>query len=662
MPRALRGDFMRPVVGASLFAGLTVVVFGVALSAYLYQKHENHWQDTEARLDLLLRENIIAVDLLFEEHRRLAASIAHERVIVPTNTSFWTFEGGSGGDTCFQSGQLGPSKMPDDREIYVGPASIVDDDLEQISAPIYFRLGQELIGGICVDISRIFLWWQSIEWPAGAAVALIRDRRDILIRRPFRKNLLNKDISAGPLIHAILQTGPDVGVADFTATMTDNVVRRVAWRASSITNLSLVAGFSRNTVTALWWKQAQPAAFTVSIVGFLVAIFVFITVMNQARSRENLALSEARLKAATEGGGMGVWDYDPSVRSLHWDPGMFQLYRVGKDQFPGVYEAWRATVHPEDLVAAEDKLNEAIEKQIPFDNEFRILLPDGSNRWLKAEARLFTDQQGNVQRMIGVNRDITSEVLAREEVEAARESAERANAAKSEFLAAMSHELRTPLNAICGFSEMLTREVFGSLGNEKYRDYVKHVNTSARHLMSLVNNVLDLSRIEAGEMPLVIERVDIVAIIRECIFHVGYKNERTADDVSLHFGSEQIFVDVDAQAIRQILINLLANSDKYTPANGDISIEARQSASGETTIMIKDTGIGIPNEDIDLVLEPFRQARRSVELAHEGTGLGLSLSAKLMSLMGGELEIDSVERLGTAIILRFPGTQPSGDV
>lgn len=511
-----------------MFAGLTLFVFAVALVAYLYQNHKTHWQDTEARLDLLLRENIIAVDLLFEEHRNLAVSIARERKIVPAETSLWTFDGGSGSDTCFQSNEFGLNTLPDGFEIYVGPASLVGNDLMQVRAPIYFELEKGLIGSICVDVSRIFLWWQSIEWPAGAAVALIRDQRAILIRQPFQKSLLNKDISAGPLIHAILRVGPDAGIADFTATMTDHVVRRVAWRASSNTNLNLVAGFSQNTVTAFWWNKIRSAAFTVSIVGFLATVFVFITVISQARSRE--------------------------------------------------------------------------------------------------------------------------------ELETARESAENANAAKSEFLAAMSHELRTPLNAICGFSEMLSREVFGSLGNEKYRDYVEHVNTSARHLMSLVNNVLDLSRIEAGEMPLVIERVDIVAIIRECVFHVGYKNERTADDVSLIFDAKQIFVNVDAQAIRQILINLLANSDKYTPAHGDISIGAHQSANGETTITIKDTGIGIPNKDIDLVLEPFRQARRSVDLAHEGTGLGLSLSANLMSLMGGELEIKSVERIGTEIILRFPAT------
>jgi len=647
---------MRPSKGAVVFSGATFLAFATALGAYLLQSFNQHWQDTETRLDLLLRENIIAIDLLFRDQKDLAAAIAVERGVAADQGPIWVFSGGSGADRCDPADPVPAiaSKSPAADDMTVGQASMVAD--QRIFAPIQFDLGPDLRAGACVNLSKIMGWWQTIEWPAGAAVALIRDSREILIRHPFLESFLNKDISGGPLIDSIATIGPDSGAASFKATQTDNVVRRVAWRASPSTNLILVAGFSDSTVNADWWEQTQATAYAVTAVGVLSTIFVLVTATSRARSREHVILSEARLKAATDAGGMGVWDFDPTTGALHWDPGMFALYQIRDDQFSGLYEAWRAAVHPHDVEAAERELEDAIEHQRPFDTRFRIVLPDGSHRWLSAEAKLITNEAGKVVRLVGVNRDITEEFEARENLMAARQNAERANAAKSDFLAAMSHELRTPLNAICGFSEILQRELFGKLGNDKYRDYVGHVNSSAQHLLSLVNNVLDLSRIEAGEMPVVAGRFDLAAVIRDCVHMVGYRHDRTAEDVSLDIEPAQIVIESDARAVRQVLLNLLANADKYTPAGGAISLRARQAADGEVIVTLSDTGIGIPVEDIETVLEPFAQSRQRVELAHEGTGLGLSLSSKLMQLMGGSLKIDSTEKRGTTITLTFPPT------
>lgn len=643
---------MKPTVQAGAYALLCFAVLAGLFALYLRDDHATHWQHVEERLDFLLRESIIAIDVLFQERRIFATSAAAPLGLGDASSAVRCRPEPDG----IASMQNDPGR----RDVYLGRAQLISDGPPVIVAPTYFRMPDQPPSVMCIDLSRILQWWETMEWPEGAAVALIRNENELLIRLPFKAGLLNRDIGAGPLVTAIRDAGSASGQAEFQATNTDNVVRRVAWRSSEDANLILAAGFAVDVIDARWWSENAQLVYTLGLIVASASASVFGLMLYRLRSRQALALSEARLRAATSAGRMGVWEYDTATGTLIWDDAMFALYQVDPDAFSGVYEAWRSRVHPDDLERTEKRLAVTVSDGVPFETTFRVCLPDGSIHTIQADAKLIRNEAGEHGRVIGVNHDITKDVETRRELEKARYEAEAANKAKSEFLAAMSHELRTPLNALSGFSEMMQMEAFGPLGHPKYGEYAEHMASSARHLASLVTNVLDLSKIEAGQIEIDPLPLDLHAVMEECTYLVRYHSSREAEDVRIEIsGPGTLFTD--KRALRQILINLLANADKYTPVDGSITLSAHPAPDGGTVIRISDTGIGIAEEDMQRVLEPFGQARTDVSVTHEGTGLGLSLSAKLMELLGGALTLESTPGKGTTVTLFFPPapSQPS---
>ncbi len=235
-----------------------------------------------------------------------------------------------------------------------------------------------------------------------------------------------------------------------------------------------------------------------------------------------------------------------------------------------------------------------------------------------------------------------------------RLKAEDANRAKSTFLANMSHELRTPLNAIIGFSEMMQREALGPVGSTRYRAYADDINRSGMHLLELVNDLLDLSKIEAGRMELVEDLVDVHALIADCVALVREAAARAGVELAVEPEQPLPLVYADERKLRQILINLLGNAIKFTGAGGRIEVAGSVDASGGFRLCVRDTGVGIAPEDIAKVLEPFGQARNSLESNQPGTGLGLPLSRKLAELHRGTLEISSEPGSGTTVTLSLP--------
>ena len=242
---------------------------------------------------------------------------------------------------------------------------------------------------------------------------------------------------------------------------------------------------------------------------------------------------------------------------------------------------------------------------------------------------------------------------ARREAEEARGLAEAASRAKSEFLAHMSHELRTPLNAILGFSEIMDQEYFGPLGSPRYTEYNRNVLDSARHLLSLINDILDLSKIEAGRYELEEEQVDLSRIIEPVVRLVRERALRK--DLTLRSEIEPLpIVMGDERALKQILINLLTNAVKFTERGGEIEVSGRQEADGDIVLAVRDTGIGIAEDQIPKVLEPFGQARNAYMAGESGTGLGLPITRSLVNLHGGSLSIDSTLGVGTTVTIRLP--------
>ncbi len=236
----------------------------------------------------------------------------------------------------------------------------------------------------------------------------------------------------------------------------------------------------------------------------------------------------------------------------------------------------------------------------------------------------------------------------------ARRRAEEANLAKSRFLASMSHELRTPLNAILGFSEVMANEVLGPMGNDTYREYARDVHDSGRHLLDLINEILDLSRIEAGRYQLNEEPIMLLHLVEDCCHMMELKARNKDIRIVQEFETTMPRLFADERAVRQITLNLLSNAVKFTPTGGEVRVRVGWTAGGGQYLSIRDNGPGIPAEEIPVVLSAFGQGSIAIKSAEQGTGLGLPIVQGLVAMHGGEFELHSKLREGTQAIAIFP--------
>lgn len=246
-----------------------------------------------------------------------------------------------------------------------------------------------------------------------------------------------------------------------------------------------------------------------------------------------------------------------------------------------------------------------------------------------------------------------------ESLKSEKERAESANKAKSEFLANMSHELRTPLNAIIGFSEMMLQATFGPLGSERYNEYMNDIHNSGTHLLTLINDILDMSKIEAGRFKLDSENADIEPIISETLRTLTPQAQEKAVSVTADI-APKLHGDIDRRAIRQVFLNILSNAVKFTPSGGHINVLGYQQ-DDSLVFVIADTGVGIPEEAIAKLGQPFEQVENQFTKTHAGSGLGLAISRSLVELHGGKLEITSKEGKGTTVTVTLPVTQDEQD-
>jgi two-component system cell cycle sensor histidine kinase PleC len=236
----------------------------------------------------------------------------------------------------------------------------------------------------------------------------------------------------------------------------------------------------------------------------------------------------------------------------------------------------------------------------------------------------------------------------------ARPPPEAANLAKSQFLATMSHELRTPLNAILGFSELMRSEILGKIGNDVYRAYLDDINSSGQHLLGIINDILDLSRIEAGKRELREELVSLPEIAEEARSLLELKARQKNITVEEFYEANLPRIVVDEQAIRQVILNLLSNSLKFTPSNGEITIKVGRTQAGGQYVSIKDNGAGIPEKELPIVLSSFGQGSVSLKTPEQGTGLGIPIVQALIHLHGGNFTLRSQVGVGTEAIATLP--------
>ncbi|GIL07123.1 MAG: hypothetical protein BroJett031_36430 [Betaproteobacteria bacterium] len=366
-----------------------------------------------------------------------------------------------------------------------------------------------------------------------------------------------------------------------------------------------------------------------------------------------------RMRMTTSAVGIGLWEVDLATGAVAWDDEMCKLYGRERAELGDLAQQWRRFVHPDDRERVQRESLRALETGQPLDFEARIVLPDGAVRHLAHRAQIERDAQGRRVRQLGVAWDVTERRTA-EAALLAKETAERASQAKSEFLSRMSHELRTPLNAIIGFTQVLELDRAHPLAPAQ-RDRVDKIQQAGWHLLNLINEILDLSRIEAGALRLSMAIVPLAEVIDECIALVAADAQRRR----LGIGQRQTArapanVWADRTRLKQVLLNLLSNAVKYNREGGRIDVDLDADAEGRALITVRDTGPGLAPAQIEKLFEPFN--RLGMESAPiEGTGIGLTIALRLVEQMGGRLTVTSEPGAGSAFHVALQAASAARD-
>ncbi len=381
--------------------------------------------------------------------------------------------------------------------------------------------------------------------------------------------------------------------------------------------------------------------------------------VNEVRAREQqLAEQSALLQSTLENMGEGLSVFDRDGRLIAWNARFAKLMSLPIDLASTslsdilLEQAKRGDFGPVDPVP------EARERALSFYRDVPTVIERAttSGRVLQIHRRAMPNGA-----VVSLYSDITERKASEEQMAQALSQAELANRAKSDFLANMSHELRTPLNAIIGFAEAVSCELLGPVRDKKQLEYIKDIHSSGLLLLSIINDVLDMSKIEAGKLELSRESVPVQPLVREAVRMVSERARARQLTLVAALPKEEISVWADERAIKQILLNLLSNAVKFSHDGGQIDIRASLDEAGDLVLEVEDYGIGMAANEIDRALEPFGQAKPAVTKTHGGTGLGLPIAKGLTKAHGGKLIVQSTPRRGTLVRILIPQQSASPD-
>jgi len=375
-------------------------------------------------------------------------------------------------------------------------------------------------------------------------------------------------------------------------------------------------------------------------------------VMREEHGQSNARLSRLRDGISQMGAGFAIWDSDD--RLVLCNGRLHEILSlVTNDITPGaafVELIQRATPFVVSIGTKQKScqwLAERAERHRNPRGPFEIAFTDGRHIQVWEEK---TGEGG----IVSLYFDITDRKQAENELRRAMEAAESANQSKSQFLANMSHELRTPLNAVLGFSEVMLYELIGPLGDRRYRDYAKDIHSAGSHLLDIIDDILDMSKIEAGHFDLDAQWIDIAGPVGSAMRLIGGRAREAGLTLIRELQPNLPSLYADPRLIKQILLNLLGNAVKFTPRGGKVTVSTALLPSNDLLLRVSDTGLGMAAADIPLALKPFGQIERTLSRKHGGVGLGLPLSKHLVELHGGRLEVSSTPGKGTSISVYFP--------
>jgi len=490
------------------------------------------------------------------------------------------------------------------------------------------------IGGM-ISLFRWFSWWQ----PFAAAVGDWR-AGDQLVREM---------IDEGTRLHAMIAARrPDlpsrtrllerVDAIDETLTGLENKFSAHLGDAARMATTLVVAGLS--ALTILLWA--------------LGTAFASRLVWRQLALGRQLVSSEQRFRDYADVASDWYWEMDASYRVTYISERFAAMMGVSTELVRGV----NAVEYLRERTVSDEQreifLTALAELRAFRGVQIEYRAPDGTTRYWSIAAKPHFGPYGALLGYRGIGADITALTHDAQILQAEKTRAEAANRAKSAFLANMSHELRTPLNAILGFSDVIRRQEMGPQAVDRYSAYAGDIHASGEHLLAIINDILDLSKIEAGQSDLVEREFGLNDLAETLRTLLADRFAAGGLEFRLDLPEQPLAIFADERKIAQIFINLLSNALKFTPCGGSVTLGARLDADRALSITVRDTGIGIAPEHFEAALSPFGQAESAFSRHHHGTGLGLPLAKSLAELHGGSLRLDSAPGAGTCVTVRLP--------
>jgi PAS domain S-box-containing protein len=540
-------------------------------------------------------------------------------------------------------------------EMFIGPP--IRSKLSGLSTLTIARRvsghGGEFLGVVAAYVNTDYFedFYASLTTRSGESVTLFRQDGTLLARHPHNEQALGEKLSpASPWYENLAKGGGTYRTPGYVT----SVPRIISVEPSRDYPFAVSAGVSEDAALAPWRRQSIIIAVGAlgAVIGFAI---IFFALASQFRRLTN---SEDRFRDFAQTSSDWLWETDQQHRFTYVSEG------VGTSGF---------TTHPGNVVgrtrlelavdaggdpAKWDQHYAVLERREPLrDFTYTWRYSDGVEGIASITGNPFHDAKGRFLGYRGTGRDITAAVLAERSLREAKDAAEAASHAKSQFLANTSHELRTPLNAILGFSEALNLGLRGQL-KPAQAEYVGLVHDSGQHLLTIINDILDLARVDAGKLELHEEsEVDPRRLVDACSALMRQSAISGGIRLSTDFDRDLPLLRVDATRLRQIVLNLLSNAIKFTKPGGNVVLAIWRDASGGVCIAVRDTGLGMTPDEVAIALEPFGQVESGDTRRFEGTGLGVPLAKRLTELHGGTFTIDSEKGKGTCVTVTIPAAR-----